>query len=121
MDNEQLIEIVSDTGKITCVSLTQTSLKESKKNFEKYSGALNEIKKIDIYKYNLKDENDNDKKHLGFVIGDDFNYSQLVTSPQNNGVDNYSFTSLCLQAIKEQQKVIENMQKQIDKLKGGNN
>ena len=104
-------------GDITCNSLTQTSLKENKKNFKKYSGALDEIKKIDIYKYNLKDETDDTKKHLGFVIGDEFNYSKIVTSNNNKGVDTYSFTSLCLQAIKEQQELIENLQKQINELK----
>lgn len=108
-------------GDITCNSLTQTSLKENKKNFEKYSGALDEVKNIDIYKYNLKDETDDTKKHLGFVIGDEFNYSKIVTSDNNKGVDTYSFTSLCLQAIKEQQELIENLQKQINELKESDN
>lgn len=107
----------SCSGNITCVSLTQTSLKENKKNFEKYSGALEEIKNIDIYKYNLKNEENDSKKHLGFVIGNDFNYSKVITSDDNKGVDNYSFTSLCLQAIKEQQEQIENLQKQVNELK----
>ena len=108
-------------GDITCNSLTQTSLKENKKNFEKYSGALDEVKNIDIYKYNLKDETDDTKKHLGFVIGDGFNYSEIITSDNNKGVDTYSFTSLCLQAIKEQQELIENLQKQINELKESDN
>lgn len=104
-------------GNITCEKLTQTSLKEYKKNFKKYSGALKELDKIDIYKYNLKNENDDDKKHLGFVIGDNFNYSEIVTSNDNKGVDNYSFTSLCFQMIKEQQEQIKNLQNQINELK----
>lgn len=104
-------------GNVTCFSLTQTSLEENKKNFEIYNDALKEIKNIDIYKYNLKDEKDGSKKHLGFVIGDNFNYSKLVTSSDNRGVDNYSFTSLCLQAIKEQQEQIEALQNQINELK----
>lgn len=114
---ESKFSLNSSDGNITCVSLTQTSLKENKKNFEKYSGALEEIKNIDIYKYNLKNEENDSKKHLGFVIGDDFNYSKVVTSDDNKGVDNYSFTSLCLQAIKEQQEQIENLQKQVNELK----
>mgnify|MGYP004571555897 CR=1 FL=1 len=104
-------------GNVTCFSLTQTSLEENKKNFEIYNDALKEIKNIDIYKYNLKDEKAGSKKHLGFVIGDNFNYSKLVTSIDNRGVDNYSFTSLCLQAIKEQQEQIEALQNQINELK----
>lgn len=96
--------------------LNQTSLAKHKKNFEKYSGALEEIKKIDIYKYNLKSENDEDKKHLGFVIGEDYNYSKVITSQNNDGVDTYSMTSLCLQAIKEQQEIIEQLQEKISNL-----
>lgn len=100
--------------------LIQTSLETKKKNFEKYSGALEEIKKIDIYKYNLKSENDGDKKHLGFVIGENYNYSQIITSEDNKGVDNYAFTSLCLQAIKEQQTIINELKEEIKILKERN-
>ena len=105
-----------NAGVVTCVSLIQTSLKENKKEFEKYNNALEEIKKIDIYKYNLKNENVGMKKHLGFVIGDEFNYSQLITDNSNSGVDNYAFTSLCLQAIKEQQIIIEELNKKIKQM-----
>ena len=103
--------------------VTQTSLEKDKKNISKYNkSALNEIKNIDIYTYNLKTELDTDKKHIGFVIGKNYNYSKDVVdcdSGQNEiGVDNYSFVSLCCKAIQEQQKIIENLQKQINELKG---
>lgn len=99
--------------------LTQTSLESKKKNFEKMNdSALEIINGIDIYRYNLKTENDKDKKHIGFVIGDKYNYSKEVTSLDNTGVDNYSFTSLCCKAIQEQQKQIEELKKEIEKLKG---
>lgn len=94
-------------------SLNQTSKEELKKNFEKFSNALAILKNIDIYKYNLKTDKDGTKKHIGFVIGKDFNYSQEVTSKNNDGVDIYSFISLCCQAIKEQQKEIEELKNKI--------
>ena len=101
---------ISNSG-ITTPTLTQTSLAEHKKNFEKMQdNALEVIKNIDIYKYNLKNEKDTDKKHIGFVIGDNYNYSKEVTSIDNQGVDNYSFTSLCCKAIQEQQEIIEQLQ-----------
>ena len=106
-------------GNINCVSLTQTSQEKNKKNFEKYSNALEELEKIDIYKYNLKNEPDGSKKHLGFVIGNDFNYSELITSSSNEGVDNYSFTSLCFQMIKEQQEIIKKLEKRVQALEKG--
>lgn len=105
------------TDEIRCGTLTQTSSYSKKKNFELYKSALDEIKKIDIYKYNLKHENNNSKKHLGFVIGDNFNYSQMVTNNDNTGVDMYSFTSLCVQAVKEQQVEIGQLKNEINELK----
>ena len=95
------------------------SLAEKKKNFKKFENGLDIIKNIDIYKYNLKNEDDNAKKHIGFVIGDDFNYSKEITTQNNDGAELYSFISVCCQAIKEQQEEIEQMKKEIEKLKGG--
>lgn len=107
---------------ISAPTITQTSLEEKKKNFEKMKdNAIEIINGIDIYRYNLKTENDKDKKHIGFVIGDKYNYSKEVTSLDNTGVDNYSFTSLCCKAIQEQQKQIEELKKEIEKLKGEKN
>ena len=96
----------------------QTSKKEDKKNFEKFNHALETIQNIDIYKYNLKIEEDGTKKHIGFVIGNDFNYSKEITSGKNDGVDIYSFVSLCCKAIQEQQQEIEELKKEIQELKG---
>ena len=112
--------IVRASG-ITTPTLTQTSLESEKKNFEKLKNALDIIKTIDIYRYNLKTENDKDKKHIGFVIGDKYNYSKEVTSLDNTGVDTYSFVSLCCKAIQEQQEQIEELKKEIEKLKGEKN
>ena len=114
---------VIDTGGNTTIrgdsvrtpTVTQTSLESEKKNFEKMSNSLDIIKNIDIYKYNLKSEQDDSKKHIGFVIGDNYKYSKEVTSKENDGVDIYSFVSLCCQAIKEQQEEIEKLRKEIEK------
>ena len=102
---------------VNSLSITETSLAEQKKNFEKFSAkAIEILKEIDIYKYNLKCEKDTDKKHIGFVIGDNYNYSKEVTSIDNKGVDNYSFTSLCCKAIQEQQEQIEQQNNLIQSL-----
>ena len=91
-------------GNITCVSLTQTSLEERKKNFEKFENALDIVKNTDIYKYNYDFEKDTDKKHIGFVIGDKYKYSKEVTSNDNDGAELYSMIIVLWQAVKEQQK-----------------
>lgn len=102
-------------GEITCVSVTQTSKEESKKNFEKLENALDIVKNTDIYKYNLKTEKDTDKKHIGFVIGDKFKYREEITSKRNDGVDTYSMISVLWKAVQEQQKEIEELKKKVNK------
>lgn len=103
-----------DAYKVMSPIISQISLEKYKKNFEKLQdNALETIKNIDIYKYNLKSEKDTDKKHIGFVIGDNYNYSKEVTSIDNQGVDNYSFTSLCCKAIQELSQQVEELKKQL--------
>ena len=114
LDNDIVATIYQ--GRISCVSITQTSEKKNKKNFELYSGALKEILGIDIYKYNLKDEEEGIKKHMGFVIGEEYNYSKEITNEDNTGVDLYSMISMCMQAIKEQQEIINKLENRIKKL-----
>ena len=115
----QLSDYTSDVTQLSAQevrspTITQTSLESQKKNFEKYTNALETLKNIDIYKYNLKSEKDGSKKHIGFVIGDNYKYSEEITSRENDGADIYSFVSLCCQAIKEQQEEIEKLRKEIN-------
>lgn len=108
-------------GTIYAQNFSNLSLESKKKNFEKFVNALDVIKNVDIYKYNLKSEEDTDKKHIGFVIGEKYRYSQELTSKENDGADIYSLASCCLQAIKEQQEIIENLQNDIKELKESRN
>lgn len=108
------------SGKVEATTITQTSIAEKKKNFELYQDALSEIAKIDIYKYNLVDEQDGDKKHIGFVIGDKFNYSEEITNKENNQVDLYSMMSMCMQGLKQQQEIIKKLEKRIEVLENEN-
>ena len=105
--------------------LTQTSLESQKKNFEKLEKGLDIVKATDIYKYNFKSENDNDKKHIGFVIGENYKYSKEITSlnkeKEEIGVDLYSMIAVAYKAIQEQQEQIQNLQERIKKLEGGQN
>ena len=105
MDNE--------SGVMQCVNLIQTSMAENKKNFEKLENAKEILQNTDIYKYNFKNEEDGNKKHIGFVIGKDFNYSKEITPAENNGVDVYAMTSVLWQVVKEQQEEIDELKKLI--------
>ena len=107
-------------GNVYAESFVNTSLESQKKNFEKLTleEAIDILNNTDIYKYNLKSQDDIKKKHIGFVIGDNFNYSSKITSEDNDGVDNYSMTSVLYPIVKEQQAQIEELKKEIEKLKG---
>ena len=96
---------------------TQTSLESEKKNFEKFDSGLDIIKNIEIYKYHLKSDRNNDKKRYGFVIGDNYKYSKELTDKNNKGVNLYSFISICCKAVQEQQEQIEKLQSEIEELK----
>ena len=111
------ISEIKPTG-ITTPIVTQISLESQKKNFEKLDNGLDIIKNTEIYKYNLKTEEDETKKHIGFVIGDNYNYSEEITSENNDGVDTYSMISVAYKAIQEQQELIEQLQNEIKELKG---
>lgn len=111
------IELDGWSGGVICEYVEQTSLAEKKKNIEKLNNGLDIIKNIDIYKYHLINQDEGDKKHIGFVIGDKYKYAKEITSNDNNGVDTYSFVSVCCKAIQEQQEQIEKMQDEINSLK----
>ena len=112
-NSEYKIVLNASSGNVKCVSLTQTSKAEEKKNFEKLKNAKDILKQVDIYKYNFKSEDDNVKKSIGFVIGDDFNYSKEITSKNNDGVNVYSMVSVLWQVVKEQQEEIEELKEMI--------
>ena len=98
---------------ITTPTLTQTSKEETKKNFERLTNAKDILNQVDIYKYNFKEEKDTHKKSIGFVIGDKFNYSQEITSENNDGANIYSMVSVLWQVVKEQQEEINELKEMI--------
>lgn len=108
---------VNCSGHVTSIEgVCQGSLEEIKKDFEKLESGLDIIKNIDIYKYRYKKENDT-KKHIGLVIGNNYKYSKEVTNNENNAIDLYSFVAVCCKAIQEQQEEIENLKKEMEEIK----
>lgn len=112
---------VAAYGIITPI-VTQTSKAEMKKNFKKLENALEIVKNTDIYKYNLISEDDTYKKHIGFIIGENYNYSSEITALDKNGneigVDTYSMVSALWKAVQEQQDLIDGLKNEIKILKG---
>lgn len=102
------------TGVITCTSVNP-SLEENKKNIEKFDKGLQIVKNTDIYRFNYKYEDDDIKRHIGFVIGDKYNYSKEITSQENDGAELYSMVSVLWKAVQEQQEEIEELRKLVNK------
>lgn len=90
------------------------SLEKIKKNIKLFGNALEIVKNADIYSYNLKVEKDEDKKHIGLVIGEKYNTPQEIVTKDGQAIDLYSMVSVCLQAIKEQQEEIDLLNKKIN-------
>ena len=78
-------------GEVYARTYSGGSLESIKKNINLYSNsALNVIKNSDIYEYNLKDESDEEKKHIGLVISDGYKKyktPQEIISKRGDGVD----------------------------------
>ncbi len=87
------------------------SLAEKKKNIEKYSNkAIDEIKNTDIYYYNYKEDEEDCKRRVGAVIGEQYNCSKEIIGTEGKGIDMYSMLSVAYKAIQEQQEQIEQLQ-----------
>ena len=116
---------MNSNGTMYAHGFVNVSLEKNKKNFEKLTEneALNIIKNTDIYKYNYKEENNNKKKHIGFVIGDNYKYSKEITAEnkdgEETGADTYSMISAAYKVIQMQKEKIEELEKRIEKLEKG--
>lgn len=109
-------------GYVTAKDFINSSREEAKKNIKKFEReAIKIIKGTDIYEFNYKTEKENTKKHIGFVIGDNYNYGKEITARdaenKDIGADLYSMISIAYKAIQEQQEIIEDLQNEIKELK----
>ncbi len=69
-----------------------------------------------LAEYRYKTEPEGDRKHLGFIIDDMPAQSPAVQGDATH-VDLYGYTSMQLATVKEQQKQIDALKKQVDELK----
>lgn len=107
---------------ITTPKVTQTSKESVKKNIEKYDEkALKIVENSDIYKYNYKYEDDTDKKHIGFVIGDkggNYKTPYEVISQDEEGIDSYTMTSILWKAVQELEEENKQLTERLEVLEG---
>ena len=106
----------------TYTSWSQASLLELKKNINKCNiKALDLINKADVHEFNYKEENDKDKKHIGFIIGSGYNTPEEFISNDGKGIDTSNVIGILVKAIQEQQAQIEELKKEMEELKNGKN
>lgn len=122
---EELNYYDSSTGDFTSISssyiqsptIVESSQEKLKKNITKFTNALDVINDTDIYTYNLKSEDDSRKKHIGFVIGNDYKYSKKIVALDKDGneigADIYSMVSVSFEAIKSLEKQINELKEMI--------
>lgn len=111
---------ITCNGNMYADAYNYISLEEKKKNIEKYEkDAISIITNSNLYEFNYKTEEDNCKKHIGFVIGEKYKTPKEVISQNGDSINSYSMNSIMWKAIQEQQNQIEILKKEIEKLKGG--
>ena len=99
---------------ITTPKLTQTSLESIKKNISKFTkSAIGIINNADIYEYNLKSDSDEDKKLIGFVIGDKYKTPDEVISKEGQAVELYSAIGILWKAVQELSARVEQLEKEV--------
>lgn len=107
-------------GSMHALEYHYDSLAEKKKNIKLYEkNAINIIKNTDVYEFNYKSQEDNYKKNIGFVIGDNYRTSKEIFTNDKVGINSYSVLGVLWKAVKEQQKQIEEFQQRFKKLEGG--
>lgn len=104
-------------GSVTAQNISNSSLESIKKNIMEFDDALEIIKNSTIYEYNFKDEEDTDKKHIGFVIGDitknKYKTPNKVLSSNKKGIESYSMSSIEWRALQQLLEKIEKLENKI--------
>lgn len=105
---------VTVLGPINANSFNNNSKEELKKNISKYDKkVLETINNSDIYEFNYKIENDNERRHLGFIIGQKYNTPNEIISQNGTSIDTYSMCSFMWKAIQELSKKVEELENKL--------
>lgn len=92
---------------VNSANFGKPSLAELKKNIVRIQkDALELIQNSDIYEYNYKTEKNGDKKHYGFVIGEEYNTPVEVLSKDEKAINIDNITAIAWRGI---QQIIEKL------------
>lgn len=117
-DADFFVDDVYCQNNIHALHYLYDSKEEIKKDIEQYKErALDIINNTDVYEFNYKNVS-NQKKTIGFVIGDNYNTANEIISDKKDGINSYSVMGILWKAVQEQQEEIEELNKEIKKMKG---
>lgn len=106
-------------GPMYANSFNNNSKEELKKNIQKYNkSALKIIAESNIYEFNYKTEKDGEKRHIGFIIGEQYETPKDVISQNGESIDTYSMISVLWKATQEQQQQIEELKQKLEYIGG---
>ena len=98
-------------------NISQSSLASLKKNIKKIDNrCLDVIKNANIYEFNYNTEEDDTKKHIGFVIGRGYKTPEEIINNSRDGIDFGAVSSLLWKSVQEQQEIIEKLEYRVDEL-----
>ena len=109
-----------DSSGLHYSSISALSLEKMKKNFARFHDGLSIVLNTDVYKYHLKSQADDEKKHIGFVIGEKYRCADEIINNKGDGIDTYSAIAAAFSAIQKQQENFESLQEGIKRLKEEN-
>src|SRR5699024_5129846 len=100
-------------------NFNKPSLAELKKNIVRIQkNALELIQNSDIYEYNYKTEENEDKKHLGFVIGEEYKTPNEVLSKDGKGINIDNMSAIAWRGIQEILEKLQIIEQKIKILEG---
>ncbi|MEO6251850.1 MAG: tail fiber domain-containing protein [Ferruginibacter sp.] len=121
--NNLLFSIWGDGNAVLTGFLTTASDARLKKNITPINSTLDNLKKLNAYTYNWKDENRDKNQQIGLLAQEvEKVYPQLVKKDSAGIMSvNYSgFVPLLIKSMQEQQQTLDNMQKRMDLLEEQN-
>lgn len=94
-----------------------SSLEEYKKNISLFEeNALDIVKNAEIYTYNYKVEEDDEHKHIGFVIGEKYKTPKQLIGETGDSIESYSMSSIMWKALQELIDKVEKMEEKYGRI-----
>lgn len=110
------VAIKGSDGTITAKNFNNSSLESLKKNIEELGDTIDIIANSKVYKFNYKTEDDNDKKHVGFVIGENYNTPSEIIDDGGKGINLYTMASIEWKALQKCIIMLKDLEKRISEL-----